>query len=202
VRAWPGLLLILLVSGCSFTPPRPALDSTQLGPAWQAQQARILANHNWTLTGRLGIKTPEDAWSATLLWTQHAEQFQIRVTAPFGQGSVELQGGPGQVVMRAPKDKTYEADEPEALMHAQLGWSLPLAGLRYWVRGVPDPQHEVTHIRLDNWGRLAELQQSGWRISIEDYQLADGIELPAKMSLLTDRLEVRLVTRDWQLGPG
>ena len=55
--------------------------------------------------------------------------------------------------------------------------------------------------RHDQQGRLQELKQSGWVIHYESYQEAGLLEMPRKMRLEHENFTVKLILRDWQLGP-
>ncbi|MGH8586966.1 MAG: lipoprotein insertase outer membrane protein LolB [Gammaproteobacteria bacterium] len=47
---------------------------------------------------------------------------------------------------------------------------------------------------------MTELQQSGWRISVLGYEARDGLDLPSKLFLRTDRFKVRIVVERWASG--
>ncbi len=194
--------ILALLSACAKTPRPEPLADAQIGPAWRIHTAQVEAMRTWNLNGRLAVKTPDDGWTATLQWAQDLDKYQIRVSAPLGQGTVELQGGPEQVTLRAPGDRIATARDPASLMQANLGWSLPLSGLRYWLRGVPEPGRHIDALRLDTRGRMAELQQAGWHVVIDDYVSSGGIDLPARFALSAPRLQVHLVAHEWRTGSG
>jgi outer membrane lipoprotein LolB len=75
-----------------------------------------------------------------------------------------------------------------------------VAALRYWVLGLPAPG-TVASRTLDPRGRLAALEQSGWRIRFLDYGRQDGYELPGRVFAQKDGTRVRLVVGRWRL-PG
>ena len=93
------------------------------------------------------------------------------------------------------------APSVEALMQEQLGWYVPVAGLRYWLTGRPGPGF-IDHREVDLSGRLLRLEQDGWQVAFQRYMSIDEmIELPRKLELSNPRLRVRLVIDQWQL-PG
>jgi outer membrane lipoprotein LolB len=190
------LLVAALLSGCAGTPIRRQI-SPEIQGAWDAHQASVMALNNWYLQGRVAVSTEDDGWTATLQWTQSNDAYVIRIIAPFGQGTYELQGQPGNVVMRAPK-RVMIAKDPETLMQSNLGWTLPLAGLRFWVRGLPDPAKPATKIRVDDQGRLTELDQGGWHIDVLGYVRRGTIDLPEKLYISARQLEVRLAVKQWE----
>ena len=92
-----------------------------------------------------------------------------------------------------------------AAAHAELvrvfGFEPPLASLRYWLLGVPDPAAEASET-LDATQRLQNLQQLDWQIAYGDYVPEAGFWLPQRVSLQRGALRLKLIVTRWQLAPG
>jgi outer membrane lipoprotein LolB len=186
-----------LLDGCaSLMPPS---EGGAENAEWTKRQSRLSAIERWTVQGRVAIETAAEGATATINWNQDGESYSMRIVAPLGQGTFELQGNAEAVSLRAPDNKTLTARDPQALMQQSLGWSLPLAGLKYWVRGLPQPDHPVEQLRLDEAGRVLDMEQDGWRISLLRYSDVNGIELPEKIFMASDPLKMRLVISEWKL---
>lgn len=192
-----ALLLVFAMSACAVVAPPKEGDVR--GGIWEARQLRLAALERWRLQGRVGIETSQDSGSATLTWEQEGEDYAMRIMAPLAQGTFELKGDPGSVTLRGPDNQTTTAADPQALMQEKLGWSLPVAGLKYWVRGIPAPGRPVKQIRIDAAGRMLDLQQDGWRISISRYAQVGTEELPDKLYMENQPLKMRVVIGAWQL---
>jgi outer membrane lipoprotein LolB len=192
-------LLVLLVPGCATLPPEsePSADGRRL---FRDREVEIESLSNWTFNGRVSVKADDEGWTARIRWDQKGERYDIRVVAPFGQGTFLITGSPGAVVLTDRDGVTHSAAAPEQLLDRELGWTLPLTGLLYWVRGITDPEAAIDHMLLDDEARLRDLQQSGWRISVLDYRPVERLQLPARMFMLSDRLEVRLAIQQWRLA--
>lgn len=195
-KRWWRLLLLVAVglSGCA-TVPEPAEDPQAV---WKAQQERLAQIRQWRALGRLAIKSSGDSWSARLRWNQVGDTYRIWLSSPLGQGLVELEGEPGHVRMRTAENETFTARRPEELMHRQVGWEVPLEGLRYWILGRNEPGAPVRSLELDQAGRLARLDQAGWRISYLRYGDFDGLQLPTRLELSNQRLSAKLIVSHWQ----
>jgi outer membrane lipoprotein LolB len=198
----PGLLVGLsLLSGCATVPQRPPAELDRL---WQQHRQTLEQKTDWALTARIAGSTEDDGWSGKLSWQQAGENYQIHFQAPFGQGAVQLLGSPGQVEMRTSDEQVVVADDAESLLFQQLGWRLPLKGLRYWVLGLPMPISAATQaspvLAFDDAGRLASLQQSQWQVSYEAYSQVDGLVLPKKVYLENHAMNLRLVIDRWQFN--
>jgi len=193
-RLLPGLLALSLVACATAPPTPPAADPER---AWRIHSTALENLERWQLTGRLGIVTEEEGWHARLDWKQEADRYRIRITGPLGQGSVQLEGTPKQVLLRTADAETVAAD-PERLLWQELGWRVPVSFLRYWVLGLPAPDAPAQR-QLNAEGRLERLQQSGWEISFLDYRESNGMVLPGKVFAHNQQARVRLVVGDWDL---
>jgi len=189
-------LALLLLAGCTATPPRPQpLDREQ---AWQSRQQQLTQLKNWSLSGRLGIQTDYEGWHVSVQWQQHENNYTIHLTAPLGQGSLKLEGGENGVLLQSSDGKSVMAEDPGELLYQQFGWRVPVTALRYWVLGLPAPG--VAERTLDEYGRLSHLKQAGWEIAFLDYENHDGFELPGRVFVNNHNAKVRLVIGDWELA--
>lgn len=188
-------LILLGLGGCATTPP---LSSTpQFG--WPERQQQLLQLQRWSFSGRLAVKDANnESWSASLRWQQDGDRYDIQLSGAFGQGAARLFGHDGHAVIEMPKYSALTADSAEALMQQQLGWYMPVQGLKYWLRGTPDPD-SISQQDFNEVGRLQSLQQSGWQVTYGDYLDVDGLELPRKLTLENPKLRARLVIDRWQL---
>ena len=145
------------------------------------------------------MRLEKHAWSATLQWHQQQQEYFLRLIAPLGQGTYEITGNNDAVFLRTAKNEVLKANNPESLMEGTFGWSVPLTGLIYWLRGLPEPGTKAEVFSLDEQGRITDLSQSGWRVTYSSYNNTGGLELPDKISLENDKLKVRLVIKHWKI---
>lgn len=197
MRILSVLILATAVAGCAEVSPLLVGQKADHS-AWESRQKILNELDLWTITGRVAVQTGEEGWSATLYWQQDRDTYTMRFIAPLGQGTYQLYGDGQQVSMVTADNKLFQAGDPESLLMDNLGWSVPLHGLRYWVRGVPEPGIETENIIIDDQGRMTDLQQSGWRISILRYTDLDGTDLPGKLFMSNDRFKLRIVVQDWK----
>jgi outer membrane lipoprotein LolB len=187
VKRFSGLFLIMLLTACAVT---PSLNSTRSAADFT----------DWQLNGRIALTHGEQGWHASLLWQEHADDYQLKLSGPLGQGGFQLAGDEHGVVLVDAEGHSSFARDGDALLLQATGWRLPVVGMRYWVRGLPVPDIEATPV-YDASGRLNRLEQSGWEINYYKYQLVEGASVPSKMQLARDDVSVRLVIKQWQLGP-
>lgn len=190
-------VLCLWLSACAVfrtTPP-----ATPQASAWAAHRAAMAALAGYTLEGRVAIQRDSEGGSLKLRWQQQAELTDLRLLAPLGQGGFQLRRDAGGVTLIAADGQRYTASSFESLMQTHLKWAFPVDGARYWVLGIPDPTARVDHVQLDEQGRLSDLAQSGWRISVLAYRETDGQSLPARLLLIAGKVQIRLVIDRWDL---
>lgn len=166
---------------------------------WQQQVAVVGALRQWTATGRVSIRQGQQGWNAALFWDQEEASFRLRLMAPLAQGTWQIEGTADAVAMTTPQQEQLLAADVETLLKNQLGWSLPVDGVRYWLTGIPDPTHGYERLRLDEAGRLKELEQGDWHILVQEYQSVGAIELPRRLTIERADLSLRLAVTQWQI---
>ena len=148
------------------------------------------------LSGRLAVNYRNEAASGNIAWRHVTDEDELMITSQLGQGIVRIVRAGGEVTLTRSDAGEFRAPDAESLTERVLGFRLPLAGLADWVRArpAPGPVPEPTLVRRDAQGRLAELEQSGWRVEYQDYAGA----LPSRLRLSYPGLELRLAISEWK----
>ena len=185
-------LACLLIAGCAGLPGPPETPET------------------FVLTGKVGVREANESFSANLLWHQMGEAFEIDLWGPLGQGRVKLVKKDGEITLESDKG-VLARGEPEAVMQAHLGWSLPLEVLPAWVQGGPVAHIPATELSEDAAGRVLSFQQLGWNVQLERYQSVPVAaepgpgeaqlerQLPRRVTATREDARVRLVISEWRL---
>ena len=97
-----------------------------------------------------------------------------------------------------PDGESLDRDAARAELSERLGFEPPLASLRYWVQGVPDPATPAQETLDSARQRLSALEQDGWRIDYDGYVAVGGEWLPARLRLERADVRVKLLVDDWQ----
>jgi outer membrane lipoprotein LolB len=194
VKRCLGIALSLLIASCAVAPTTDTVAQQR----WMSRQAALAGWNAWQLNGRVALHYDDEGWHASLIWQQQPGAYRLRLIGPLGQGAVELNGDAQEVVLREANGSVRVSRDAETLLQDALGWSLPVSGLYYWVRGLPDPGVPAGPLRLDAMGRMVALNQSGWEIRYDGYDEAGGRELPTRISLRSGAIRVRLIIDDWR----
>jgi outer membrane lipoprotein LolB len=186
-------ILIAFLAGCRSAPPLlPATES------WQLRRTQLQAREHFTLGGRVAVAAGAEGFNANVRWVQDGARTQLTLEGPLGVGGAQVSASGDELRLVTSRGEEIENDAAHAALVQRLGFDPPLASLRYWVLGVPDPSQPATEAVDPAQQRLSELTQSGWRIDYNAYTLANGEPLPARVTLQHDAVRVRLLVDSWQ----
>jgi outer membrane lipoprotein LolB len=189
-----ALVLSLLAVGCAQQPRETVDDPRRV---WQQRQQQLEALERWQAEGRLSVELADDGGQAHFTWRQMGENFQLRLSGPWGQGGSVIEGGPEGARLDAGDGQRYRGSDAQQLLAAVYGWQIPVDGLRYWLIGLPRAEGDP---EIDRFGRLAAVTWQQWRIEYQGYQRVAGLELPERLRARRgDRGEIRLAIHDWIL---
>lgn len=188
-----GMLIATLLSACAVQSPAPTVSD------WEAHREDLAMLENWSFSGRLAVKSPQGADSARLQWTQRGEDLELELSGPVGMKQLRLVSEGSTA--RLWKDGNWQSlDSAEQALREQLGWSLPLDYLPWWLRGLPSPGLEAGDEVIED-GRLQKLQQAGWTVEYPDYQAIDNYALPRTILFQRDQVRGKILLKQWTLAP-
>ena len=202
--AWLVVGAAVLLAGCETLQklvPSGLFPSEVTAPApdvaWQ-EHLRVLSGfRTWTLRGTLTVSADGEKSQIDMQWRESPETYVLRFTGPLGVGLLEVEGSDAGVEARFPDGRRIRAASPEALLEAEIGWSVPLQGLRYWIVGVPAPDGTLARLNIDESGRLAGLEQAGWTVVYERYRRVGDLALPEHVRFSSGSVEVTVIVRRW-----
>lgn len=187
---------LLAFSGCSRL--GGIADETAAQQRWQARQQALRAVERWDIHARAALRLEGEAYQIGIRWQRTEQDFTLLLEAPFGQGVIRIDAVAANYRLLLPDGRSFVNDSPEALLDEVLGWSLPIGGLEYWIRGLPWPGSTYAQ-RNDSAGRSLSIRQDRWTIRYLDYFDADGgPALPRRLNLARDQLALKLVIERWQ----
>lgn len=187
------LLLLGLAAGCAVQPGRELPPLTD----WETRRDVLGALEEWEFRGRIGVRSGEEGFNGKLSWWQNDELFLATVSGPFGAGGVRIEGDRGLVRLTDPDGEVIEMRDAEQELRRRYGWTIPVASLRYWALGIPDPaMPAVTDFGED--GSLRRLEQGNWVIDVTDYRESGGQLMPRRMAASNPDTKVRLVIDRWK----
>lgn len=211
VRVLVAATVALLLAACAaqrVKAPLPELSPAELAAAEEAQARRaelLRAQPDWALTGRMAVSKGRNGGSGRIEWQERAESgYEVVVSAPVSRQSWRLVGGVDGSARLEGVDGGPREGPAEQVLLETVGWEIPVAPLRDWLRALPAAGRAgaaAPELAYGGDGRLRELRQHGWTIEYQDWHPASGgrPELPRRLEARHGDALVRLVVDEWRL---
>ncbi len=187
-------LAMLALAGCASLPQPQTPADAELYRQHQLRTAGISA---FSLSARMAVQTEQRGFSGTVRWQHAAEGDRLAFFSPLGSQVAEIVSAANSITLTTSDQKTYTAQDAETLLQQTMGWSLPLQGLRHWVLGRP-ADGAFDAIAWDAEGRFTRLRQHGWDIEYPVYATVNGVTLPSKVLLRSQKLNLKLLVDRWE----
>jgi outer membrane lipoprotein LolB len=130
-------------------------------------------------------------------WRHDAARDDILLSTPLGQGVAQIVNDVSGATLTTSDGKTYRAADAEQLTAKITGWRIPVSGLTFWLRGLPQAG-STAHEERDDKGRLKLLAQDDWKIEYPAYFDAPDDRLPKRIVLTRPEFEFKLVIDNWE----
>jgi outer membrane lipoprotein LolB len=186
-------LCLLVLSGCAST--RPSVDLPDIS-SWELRQQVLGEVRDWAFRGRIAVKAADEGFNGKFNWTQTGGHFYATVSGPLGIGTVVIEGSHGAIVLTDKDGEKTALVDPETELYYRYGWTIPVASLRYWALGIPDPGSEAV-TEVDDAGLLVKLEQSHWNVQISRYRENAGQQMPRTLTATNPDTRVRMVIDKW-----
>ena len=182
IVGWLLAVLLLGLSGCATqTPTSPAISEEPL-----------------LRTGRFAVKTEQanrapEALQGGFDWRDTVAQLTLDLTNPFGSILARITVTSTGATLEPATGEVIQALTPDKLIDQVLGQSLPVQGLRVWLRVQQKPQPGMRVLERDAQGRITSFEQEGWSARLSNFD-ALGPRLISLTRAQTGRnMSVRLV---------
>ncbi len=189
------LLVGLSLTGCSLIPWSSDDDSEVLTflPADQLNQ--------WDLTAKFSVSTKESTESGSIRWILNPDKERLDVLSPTGSVVAQLTMTESEARLKT-DDRETVAKDAETLFREVMDLSLPVAALRYWVRGLDAPDLPLESVEKDGEGRITVLTQDGWQLAYNgNVSIESGshrFEVPRRLTATRGDIEIRWASTEWQ----
>ena len=177
MRSVTAVAGLAVLAACATPPvPAPVVDDSAV----------------FTADGRMSVVVARDsapqASSGKFNWVEHASTSQIVFFSPLGDTVAQIEVSPARSVLRTPQ-WSEEAQDPETLLERNLGFALPVLGLRDWLRGRA----------RDGAVRAPEpFVEDGWQVSFPQMQAQGGLPRIVRLQrALPEPVDVRIVIDHW-----
>ncbi|MEI8402510.1 MAG: outer membrane lipoprotein LolB [Alcaligenaceae bacterium] len=184
-RSTVGLILLALLLGLS-------------GCATQAPSGEAMPEGSLQRIGRFAVKTEQadrapEAIQGGFVWRDTVAQLTLDLTNPFGSILARVSVNSAGATLERANGEILQTTTPDGLVDQALGQSLPVKGLRVWLRVQQKPQPGMRVLERDSQGRIVAFEQDGWSARLSNFD-ALGPRLVSLIRTETGRnMSVRLV---------
>ncbi len=180
----------LALAGCASTPPAanaPAGAALQTA-ATHAYHGRFAVQYNDRLGRQQNVYGNFD-------WLEHGDDVSLELRSPLGQTLAIVKSTPQTATLELPNRQPQYATDVGELMQNTLGFSLPLAGLRYWLLPTPAPATPAQTVRDPaDTTHVKQIRQDGWTIDYLAYADAPATGVKrVNLVRATPPLDIKLV---------
>jgi len=186
------LFLTVLISAC-VTPK--SLELPDLSD-WESRQKILVGVDEWEFAGRIGVSAGEEGFNGQLRWRQDGVVFRARINGPLGVGTVFINGDRREITVTDRDGVITELHDAEVELRQMYGWTIPVASLRFWALGIPDPASPA-ETEFGEDGQLSTLRQQDWEVEFTQYREGGGQLMPRRLTAVNDDVKVILVIDSW-----
>lgn len=194
------LCLVFFFSGCvSVRTPSPGKQDFSI-TSIKKRQASLKRLKSWEADGAFSIQhAPQKPVIAAYKWQQFGNRnTRIRISSSLDLYSAIIRRRPGSVTLQKNNQQIYHAKTATQLMQRNLGWSLPIVNLSYWIKGAKAPGKSREQANV--FGHLLTLYQQGWTIDYGSYETVSGIDLPKVIYMSRPGFEMKIVVNNWKIA--
>ncbi len=184
LRSIFGLIFAVVLIGLSGCATQPVGET--------APEGSLLRN------GRFAVKTEQanqapEAIQGGFVWRDTPAQLTLDLTNPFGSILARVTVTSTGAMLERANGEILQTMTPDSLIDQALGQSLPVQGLRAWLRTQQKPQPGMRVLERDAQGRIVSFEQDGWSARLSNFD-ALGPRLVSLLRSETGRkMSVRLV---------
>jgi outer membrane lipoprotein LolB len=192
-------LLLTALTGCAGFVPATAQSTAPLIQRSYAQKIDI--------TGRLSaqydsLNGPQSI-HINFTWSQTPEQTLISLGSPTGQTIATILINDQGALLTQTDKPPRSANDPNQLFQDMLGWPLPIGGLRDWLQGFTNPDHQ----RVINQTEADQaFKADGWDLRYPNWQIEQNSARPKRLDLSRQTeqaglVSLRIVMDEWSVQP-
>ena len=188
---------LLALAGCRTTQIVPPVIGPGAGAPWAEQRDALAKLTRYSLNGRVAVAASGQGFSGSLRYQQQEQRAELAIDGPLGLGGVRVSADGDQINISNSSGESFDGPAARAELEQRLGFTLPLAELRWWLLGLPAPG-EVALEQDPVTGEIRAFQQTGWRVSIDARAAAMGFALPQRLVVSRDGARMKLLIENWQ----
>lgn len=142
---------------------------------------------NYSIDGRFSIVNSAKNYYGNFTWDHDLSADKLSLNSPLGN-SVAVISVESNVATLQTKDGVYSGKDLDELLENNLGFTLPIEYLHYWVQGIPLPQYPVDKSLVSGF------EQLGWNVEYLKWQ---DVNHPQIVQVSNSDLRIKLLISNW-----
>lgn len=188
--------LIALLAACVPMRVKMHASTPAAQAAQDAREAALASRTHWALDAHIAVSTDRDSNSGELDWRQTGESYVFSVRGPITGKTLKLSGDARHAVLEGVDAKPREDSDVQRLLRERIGWDVPLASLRAWVRGLRAPGTPA-QLQYNEQDLPALIEQDGWKIEYRDWFVDRTPALPRIVFASHGTTRVKMAIETW-----
>ena len=188
--------MLALLAGCQTLPHKPAAGPGANAP-WPDQRAALQSLDSYQLNGRVAVAANGQGFSANLRYQQLPRRSDLALDGPLGIGGMRISLDGETLAISTSRGERLDGQQARAEIERRLGFTLPIAELRWWLLGIPAPGESTINAEPGS-GEIHDFTQSGWHVSIASRSEGLGFSLPQRLTAERDGARLKLLVDRWQ----
>ncbi len=198
--ALAGSVVLLALAGCRTRPPTTTVFGPGADAAWSEQYAALRQLDGYSLNGRVAVAAKGQGFSGSLRYQQQAQRSEMSLDGPMGIGGVRVLLDGEDINISTSRGETLDGAAARAELEQRLGFTMPLADLRWWLLGLPAPRAgQAAETEAGPSAPPAAFEQDGWQVSVNSRAPGLGFSLPQRLTIERDGARLKLLVEQW--GP-
>lgn len=140
-------------------------------------------DQTYDIGGRFSIITPKDNYYGNYSWQHDVGSDHLSMFSPIGTVVANITVESNIAILET-SNGVYKGKDLDVLLTQQLGFTLPISYLHYWVQGVPLPEYPITNQLQSGFTQL------GWNI---EYLKWEDENHPYIMQISNAQMKIKLL---------
>jgi outer membrane lipoprotein LolB len=189
--------LAVLLAGCRTAPAPAPVPGPGADAPWPEQHAALEGLDKYSLTGRVAVAANGQGFSGALRYHQQPSRSELALDGPLGMGGFRVVLDGNELALANSRGEQLDGSAARAELEQSLGFSLPIAALRWWLLGIPAPGEASVDADAAS-GEIRGFLQEGWKINIDARAPALGFALPQRLTVMREGARLKLLVDRWQ----
>ena len=195
-----AILLTVGLTGCSTL---QSINPTRLFSSETPRQCVDTVSIKGRFSIQYKLDDGEESLHGKFGWEQSPDSTVVTLMSPLGQTMAKIEVTPRMATFIAPNRSPQSAANAEELIKSQLGWTLPVSGLKGWLQGCATDSQGHSFIATPELTQV--ITKDGWQINKATCIDGPTMPLPKRIDLVKESKEskngvdinLKLVIDEW-----